>query len=183
MRFAVLNKFVVTVVLALVAVSTSFVIFWWLLLYVRNSAMRLGDVESKIAVSEEERKVARAAETFLKEQERDLERIRLFSPNKERPVEFIESIESLGKDTGNSIVLDFDEGRSKGANLVFRITVEGTAQSVRQYLRIMELMPYEIHVEDLAFQRLTIANESEKQQVSRSLPTHRLTAVLNIKTF
>lgn len=177
------GKFAVTSSAALAAVGVSLVIFFMLSRYVSTSAARFEEIEFRISTLEEERKFADLAKNFLVERAGDLERVRRFSPNRERPVELIEAFEALARKTGNSSVLDFDEEKSKTAGLVFRVTVDGTEKNIRRYLKLLELMPYQISVEDLTFQQLASTGESALKKASGVPVTHRLILALNVKTF
>lgn len=179
------QKFVAAIALSILGIGLSGGIFWWLSSAVRGGTETLQEIESKIAALESERKNARFFEAFLEERSDQFERIRRFSPNREQPVEFIEGLEALARDTKNLISLDFDEGRSKkNAELIFRLTVEGDETSPRKFLKLLLLLPYEIRVEDLVFQQIAaggIAPEEQKSLAGR--PTHRLFALISVKTF
>ncbi len=179
MRFSSYQKLIITAVLALLLALTSAWIFWRLSAGARSGVAMLRETEVRIGEFEEKRKAARLFEALLEERKEDFERISRFSPNRERPVELIEELEQLAKDTQNSISIDVDEGRSNiGQNLVFRLTVEGSETSSRNYLKLLLLLPYEIKVEDLVFQQITTAQKSVL-----FLPSHRLSAVISVKTF
>ncbi|MBI2640413.1 MAG: hypothetical protein HYW91_00830 [Candidatus Sungbacteria bacterium] len=181
------QKFLMTLVSSILLVGIFIAIFWWLSVNVQGGIEELRRIETEISASEAERKSARAFEELSEARDGDLERIRGFSPNRERPVEFIENLEMAAKDTGNSITLDFDEGRSKtNGRLIFRVTAEGDENGPRNYLKLLELMPYEIRIEDVVFQQITAdvssassPESSLKPVVSR--PTHRLLAVISVK--
>lgn len=179
MRFSVYQKLVVTSIFVLFLAGAIIWGFWRLSASVRSGIMTLEEIESRIARLEAERKAARLFDSFSEGREEDMERIRRFSPNRERPVELIEELEQLARNTKNSISIDVDEGRSKaGRDLVFRLTVEGGKTGPRDYLKLLLLLPYEIRVEDMVFQKITTA-----QKDVSSLPTHRLLAVISVKTF
>lgn len=179
------QKFIAAVALSVLGIGLSGGIFWRLSSAVRGGTEMLQKIESKIAALESERKNARSFEVLLEERSDQFARIRRFSPSREQPVEFIEGLEALARDTKNLISLDFDEGRSKkNTELIFRLTVEGDETSPRKFLKLLELLPYEIRMEDLVFQQIVaggIAQEEQKSAVGR--PTHRLFALISVKTF
>lgn len=183
-KFSIFRKFVITAALAVFGVGFCAGVFWWLSSSVRAGIESLRTIGEKITALEDGRRSARSSASLFEERKTDIERIRNFSPNRERPVELIEELESLGHSTGNAITLDFDEARSKAnGRLVFRLTVEGSEREPREYLKLLELMPYEIRVEDLAFQQIALQSSSASQtKAASSIPTHRLILVISVKT-
>lgn len=176
MRLSPYQKLIATVIFALSLAGISVWIFGGLSASARNGITMLQEIESRIAILEGERKAARLFDSFSEERQEELGRIRRFFPNRERPVELIEELEKLARDTKNSISIDVDEGKSKiGKDLVFRLTVEGSQKSPRDYLKLLLLLPYEIRVEDMVFQKITTA-----QKDVSSLPTYRLLAVISV---
>lgn len=157
MRFTSKQKLFVTAAVSLLAVGFLGGAFWKLSGIIENSDARLQNIESKIFSFEEERTLARTAEGVIKARRDDIGRINGFFVDRERPIEFIESLERIAKETRNKMALDFDEGRSKEERLFFRITAEGEEKNVRKFLRLLEFMPYEIRIEDLSFQRIGVS--------------------------
>lgn len=179
------QKFIAAIALSILGIGLSGGVFWRLSSAVRGGTGMLQEIESKIAALESERKNTRSFEALLEERSDQFARIRRFSPNREQPVEFIEGLEALARDTKNSISLDFDEGRSKkNAELIFRLTVEGDETSSRKFLKLLEFLPYEIRMEDLVFQQISAGGSAPDEQKSASgRPTHRLFALISVKTF
>ena len=70
-----------------------------------------------------------------------------------QPIDFIETIESLASTTQNEILLGFDEKSPDPQYLLFRITLTGSESNLLKYFSLIELLPYEIRVDDINFQR------------------------------
>lgn len=180
---------ITTSFLALSAAVFSVWIFWSVASGVSGGVENLKSIEARAISLERDRKKARAFEALSEERRSDFQRLRLLSPHKERPVELIEQLEELAKNTKNSIAIDVDEGRSKtNGGLFFRLTAEGSLASTRDYLRALELMPYVVGVEDLVLQEISAgvlpgSSPAGQEKAASIRPTHRLLAVISVKTF
>ena len=177
------KKLIATVIISVMIILFSAGAFWQFSRNMQNNKESLRDTLAKIAQLEEEKKAAQSAKDLLKQRSADLARIENVSVNRKEPLEFIEALETLGRDTKNLISLDFDESRREENRLFFRLTVEGTEQSARQYLKLLELMPYQIQVEDVFFQKFleegkTAPNFSKDK--SKAPPSHRLTVLIKV---
>lgn len=183
MRVNAARKLIITSALSLFIAGFSAAGFWRLAQGVTRGESRLQVIESQIASLEEERKLARSGASLLEAHRRDLERFRKIAVNRERPVEFIETLENLAKDTKNTIVLDFDEGRSSPDSLLLRLTVEGSEESTRQYLSLLEFLPHEIRVEELTLQSIGgggRAAPSPPPGTKGAPPSHRLLLTIRV---
>jgi hypothetical protein len=154
MRQNPFSKLIFASVLGILAVGVLSWFFWRASLDVLSSVDTLFFIESRIATLENDRKIVLASADTLARHAPDLEIIGLFLIDRERPVEFIESLENLAKSTGSEIAIDvvpLEKGTLLDV-LRFRLTVEGERGKVLKYLKLLEFMPYEISVEDLAYQ-------------------------------
>lgn len=157
MKFGARQKFFLTIVLSLVGLSFLSLVLIILLNQAKTASAVLRRSAEKIAELEIKRKLADEMRVLIKDRVEDLARINKFFVDRERPVDFIESLEEMAKKTKNRVAIDFNEARSKSKNLFFKLTIEGSENSVRKYLKLLELMPYKIRVEDLTFQKITIS--------------------------
>lgn len=166
----ILSVFVFT---TLVALSVG--IFVWLGRQVAKSEEDLIRIESEIASLAEERRRARAAELLFKEKEAEIRRIDAFLISSDRPVEFIENLEKIGRGTKNAVSLDLVTDKAAGGSFSFRVTAEGTEANVGNYLSLLELLPHDISIEELTFHRLRASSADSSKEA-------RLTVVINVKT-
>jgi len=182
MRLSSAQKLILTTVLAALVAGVS--IFGYMRLYqkVWDFSAKLRELETSIRKFEEERRAARAFKILAEKRDKDLERIDKFWVDRGRPIAFIEDLEKLAENTQTTMVLDFEENKSKGNELFFRLTVNGSEKNVRKFLRALEFIAYEIKIDALSFQRIS---ERELSAVipTRSLgnATHRLIVSLNVK--
>ncbi len=155
MSFSFNKNIVFTVVLALLAVGISVWVYVFVATAVQNADASLQEIGSRIATLEEDRRRVRILEKVMEERKADFARINSFFVSRERPIGFIEEVEGLAKQTNNAIALAIEEQTAKSPELSFRITVDGSEQNVSRYLKLFELLPYALRVDDMVFQRLS----------------------------
>jgi hypothetical protein len=180
-RLTAFQKLIATSIFTLLLVVLLGSMFWMLSSRVQGFSERLSEIEAKISSLEEERRRARALELVFEDRKLPLKRLESLLIPADKPVEFIESLEELARSTGNELSLDLASGASRKGVLSFRITVEGTAESSSRYLELLELMPYEIVVEELSLQRLNVADVISSGS-SNQKRDERLTIVIAVKT-
>lgn len=172
MKFNLRQKFLATVIVTPLLVG----VFGWLYIAMASAVRRadsgLAQVEASIAGLERERRQARIFERTIEGREKDLARIENFFVDHERPLEFIEQLESLAKVTGSLIALNIESPTAGGRDLNFRITLDGFEPNVARYLKLFELLPYEIKVQELTLQKIEGSRESDT----------RLTMLVVVKT-
>lgn len=154
---------------------------------VEKLSASLTGIESRISSAEEERKTAELMKDFLKDNASDLEKIKGVSVTRDRPVEFVEKLEELAGQTNTLVSLDLDENKSRDRDLFFRLAVDGNETTVRKYLKLLELLPYEIKVNEISLQKFASSAEDFlkpelKKRLEEIRPTVRLFLFLNIKT-
>lgn len=147
------TTFLISVLISLAGVGASAAFFWYVSAQVRAVGTELERIEAEIASREEERTSARNSEELRERRSEDISRLETFFVDRERPVAFIEALEDLSRKTGNAISLGADEKSSRSGWIAFRLIVEGTPDKTLGYLKLLELMPYRIEIDDLAFRR------------------------------
>lgn len=126
---------------------------WLLSRSVTRTQDSIQRIRSEILMLEEERKFARVVQSFLDKRGDDIAGLDKIFIDRERPVEFIETLENLARTTGNRLTIEFNEGVSTKTILSFRLTIEGAESSTKKYLELLELLPYIIKIENLSFQK------------------------------
>lgn len=134
--------------------------YWVIAESVARSDTVFAEIQTGLASLEEARRDAGKAEALMERRREDFIRISNFFVDRERPVAFIEDIEKLARLTGNEISLTIAEGAGARDAILFRITIDGTDGSVFKMLKLMELMPYHLTINDIAFQRSRQDNRS-----------------------
>ena len=172
MREFLHHKIFATSLVSLLVLTSLVWSFWKLNSLAVSLRAKLNEIHAEVFFNEHERKAIRLAEATIKEHQEDLARINKIFINKEKPVEFVEDLESLAKISGNLFVIDLDETKSaEGKDLFFRLAVDGNQASVTRYLKALELMPYKMSVKEAAFQRI----DSDKA-------THRLSLLISVES-
>ena len=127
-------------------------------------------IKSGIASIEAENDAIRNFQMIRSSRATDIERIRAFFIEKDRPLDFIETIESLGRSTKIKLLLDALPPTDKTASLTFRVIAEGSEKDVSRFLSLVELMPYEITIHSFAVNQTAelepLTPETAKTQLS-----------------
>lgn len=126
---------------------------WWLWGRIEASRAALEESQNRVALLEDQRFQARILMELLKKRAHDLERVRtLFIVDHERPIAFIEAMEALAERTGASIKLTIDSNNRDAKILGLHAVITGSEANVQTMLRAVELVPYQISIDELAFQ-------------------------------
>lgn len=150
--------------------------FWRLTLRIWQSDFVVRELQSKIETLREDRERAGDLAMILERHKSDLERINGFFVKRERPVGFIEALERIAVASGNTIVIDVDEGRNDERHLGFRLTVEGEEKNLFRYARLLETLPYKLEMGEIMFQRRASDSSSP-----RTGGTNRLILSLRVR--
>lgn len=150
------KKFTSIIIFYILVVIISAGLFWWFSGTIDSSFAKLGSIRARIQLLEEEREAVRELASLLESREQTVARIRKFLVHRDEPLEFIEMLENVAKATGNAAALDFDlEKSKKGDELAFRVTIDGAHSDIFRYIRLMELLPYHIRIDEIAYQKLS----------------------------
>ncbi len=170
--------FFVTVALSCVSLSASAYWFAGLASSVLDYRTTLQKLDEQISALEEKRLRARRIEALLQGRAADLARVKT-SFVERRPVLLIEEIERIADHTKNTLALEIIESEPLLHDVGLRLIIEGTEASVRTMLELVELLPYQVSVDDLAFERINVSSASGATLLSTtrsvSTPSARLT--------
>ena len=177
MRMSVTIQLVVTVGIAVCVIASAGVLFVFLVGRIESTRSVLIDLEGQITARELGRREANSSRVALASREDALNRINNFFSIPDRPVVFIETLEGIARDTNSAIAFDIDQANSNQTIFTFRVTVEGSEQGVRTFLELIELLPYEIRVQEAVFQRMTLGDSRIVSVSGPSSPTARMNLV------
>ena len=116
------------------------------------------DFASKINDRMNERVIGNRSAALFSSRSADIERIRSFFINRDQPVAFVENLERAATKSGAIVTFDLDEANSTPHDLLFRLTVGGSQESVIRYLELLETMPYLMHGEEITFEKAAPGN-------------------------
>ena len=156
--------------------------FFYLAYGVINARSSAGIIMERIAKVEAEIAQARTFKGILKDRGDDIAYIEKLFVDRERPVELIERLESTASSTRAALLIDLDARSADEEFLALRLTLEGSNQSILKYLSLLELLPYEIKIDEIAFQR----SGNEQPKIVGSGPagarTSRLLLSIGVRT-
>ena len=147
------QKFILTAAFILLLVSSLGASLWFITVSIKNAGQSFQDIADKIASKEENRERARSVNALAKKREADIKRVKQFFIDRKEPVLFIEQLEEIARATRNKVLLNIDEGTGETNSLAFRVNVEGSEAGVRKMFQLIELMPYQVVVQDIAFEK------------------------------
>ena len=169
-----------TSLLALIPLGAFIWVYVFMAVAVSRADASLKEIGGKIAALEEDRRRVRILEKIMEERRSDFAKINAFLVSHDRPVGLIEQVEDLAKRTHNAVALAVEGQVNNTPELGFRITVDGSEESVARYLKLFELLSYAIRVEDMVFQRLSGGEVSVLPSAGTALT--RLTLVVKVKS-
>lgn len=157
-------------------------IFWWLYRAVDNATVELANVRTNLKTLEDDREAARQISAVLENNEIAVERMQKFPVNAQKPLEFIETLEDLARSTGSTAALDLDsQKKSKTDELTLRVTVEGTRSGILTYIKLLELLPHIIHIDEINYQTVTDSRPAANSG-AHGTGGNRLLITLSVKT-
>ncbi|MDP3769395.1 MAG: hypothetical protein Q8R40_00465 [bacterium] len=153
MRISPFTKFIVKSSLLLIAIALLGFTFMYLSNNVLKSRAELGNTVTQISSIEKNQARLVRTSDLLNKRSADIARLTALSVNRDRPLQFIERMEQIGRITNTVLSLNIDETKSTAESLMFRLVIDGTDTSVRKMLRLIEALPYQITIENLSFQK------------------------------
>ncbi len=128
-------------------------------------------IQERIAILETEKSAIRDFQIIQMERKTDIDHIKAFFIEKDRPLLFIETVEMLGRKTNTKLSLDAEVPKQNEPHFTFRVTAEGTYRDVVRLLTLIERLPYEVAIRSYGITVLTADREKA-----------RLTIALQVKT-
>ncbi|MDP3769679.1 MAG: hypothetical protein Q8R40_01910 [bacterium] len=152
--------------------------FWFISSNVRDYQNNLGQTVTKISSIEADFQRISKITDLLKTRSADIGRLQQLGVDRKRPLQFIETIEKIGRLTNTKIALSVTDAKSTSDSLFFGATIEGSEQDVRTMLALILSLPYQINMDSLAFQRA----DTSASRGSVSIPPARLVLTMKVKT-
>ncbi len=155
MRITSFQKLLISAAISTVVLLSAFGVYVWTYKSAGDFREQLVELELEVQKLELERQLARKFSGLAKERGGDITRIKKFLVDRERPVVFIEDLEGLAQKSQVLLALDFDEGKSKGNELFFRVTADGSERALHKFIAALELVPYEITLNEFLLQKIS----------------------------
>lgn len=153
MRRAPLFICIFTSIVSITAIVISGISFFVVSHNVKVSRNNLQDIAGKIILTNTDRIAVQDLSELFKQREIDINRLNNLSVNKNRPLNFIQHMEIIAHLTGSLLALRAEEVKSDPSVLLFHITADGNETGLRNLIKLIETLPYEISIDNFSFQR------------------------------
>lgn len=180
-RLTARQRFILTAALVATASSGAIAVFFLASQTVRSSRAALQAIETNIHFLEQEHASGMQIAQALGRRTRDVERLKKFFVNPERPLDFIEKIEDVARRTGNGISLALDQSRAEPKTLFLRLALEGGDSNIASMLSLIDTLPYDIEVRQMNYE--TLGERSGQIPIAQGAKASaRMTLVIGVKT-
>lgn len=167
------QKSIVLLVVSGLLVATSLVGTWYTYSTMTSIKSGIQVIRDEIGALEAENDSIRDFQFIRSNRADDIDRINSFFIEQERPLAFIESVESLGRTTRNVLVLGAESNLTGSGYFTFRITVEGERKNALRFLSLIETMPYQLYIETYDLTTLSLPTpglpDSEKTRLAMTI--------------
>lgn len=150
----------------------------WLSFFVQKELITAADITTQTLILEQERSRRDQSQHILSTDIQDIKRINDFFADHQRPVQFLQDMEQTAELTSNNLLITPGSGEQIENTLAFNFEIDGTAQSVFQFLRALEYAPYSITTNEFTFQRLSPKTDA----IAQGAPTARLNVSIRVAT-
>lgn len=151
--------------------------WWWFCARVLADDAARSGIRQKIERLAASRASAHAFAEFRDARQEDLSRIGAFFSDRSRPIALLQALEALGRATGNQIMIDIDDASSDDKYLAFRVSIEGSEQSILRYVRLLEHIPYQTKITAMNYER----SPRDSRAVLSSGASGRLIVALRVR--
>lgn len=117
---------------------------------------------------------------LLETRSKDIARIQRIAIDRQRPLQFIETIEQIARITHTQSALGVNEIKDDKQSLLFHVTWEGEEKNVRTMLALLQKLPFQIVIQDMSFQKDILSAPGQTQ--TSGTGNARLVLSMKIKT-
>lgn len=142
----------------------------------RTVKTEIQTIREEIFTLEAENGMIREFQTIRAKRAEEMTRIHAFFIDKDRPLAFIEALESLGRQTKTSLAIDAGGASKDPKYFTFRLSLEGSREDTLAFTALLERMPYEILIRSFTL------SSSEGAAESPGAPRTRLLLTISAKT-
>ena len=174
------KKIVIASIILLVLIAGLVFVFVVASSNVRTYRETLAIITAQIASSEKKIAHMVTISNLMKNRTQDIQRIQHIAVDPKRPLQFIETIEQIGRATNVKIALTVNEKEDDVQALLFHATLEGNEKDVRAMLSLIQQLPYQIKISNILFKRDVPAGSNPKQIVLSTMT--RLILTLRVAT-
>ena len=159
------GKFIATVAIAVgMLFLILYIVVWGLFIKIRNSSYIISTNSASLQFLSKRSQAAEENERIIRNISADEERIRKTLFDKDRPLEFIEALENVARLSGGSVEITPVE--SNDSLSTFLIAAEGDFPSLFKFLKLVEVMQYQVDIEEANFEkRVGVSAQASNQPV------------------
>lgn len=175
------GKFAATVILAPgLLLLILYGIVWKLFIEIRNSSYAVSAGRSSLEFSGKRLVIAEENQKALEDYAEDVERMKKTIFYKERPLEFIETLENIARLSGSIIEITPIEG--KDSLNIFLVSAEGDFPSLFKFLKLIEVMKYQVVIEEANFEKSSSVVSVTGQAAKSAAVSGQMRLNLTLKT-
>lgn len=176
MKDAQKQKSIIAIAVSFLLIIASIAGTWFLYREMRAIKTEIQTIRDGIALLEAENGTIRDFQTIRSRRRDDIGRINKFFIEKDRPLDFIEAIESLGRITHSTLAIDAGGVSKESDYFIFRLAIDGDQENTLKFLSLLERMPYTIRISSLTVSNLE--GNPQNPEVRRT----RLSLTINART-
>ena len=144
MRNTPRQKSIIAIVISFLLIPASIAATWFLYREMQAIKTEIQTIREGIASLEAENGAIRDFQAVRSRRADDIGRINKFFIEKDRPLAFIETIESLGRITQTALAIDAGGMSKESDYFTFRFAIDGDRENTFKFLSLLEQIPYNI---------------------------------------
>ena len=152
LHLSLLQRFVLMGALLGIVILACGAGYWWMYTGIGRFSGSVDALAEKISSHDQDRIRANHIGATLKQREQEIARIRGLSVSRTQPINFIEDLEAIGRATGSTVKVTANEAIDGADVLIFHIASDGSSSNFRRMVRLIELMPYKVAIDDVSYQ-------------------------------
>ena len=167
MKDAQKQKSTIAIAISFFLIIASITGTWFLYREMQAIKTEIQTIREGIASLEAENGAIRDFQAVRSRRADDIGRINKFFIEKDRPLDFIESLEYLGRITQTALAIDAGGMNKESDYFTFRLAIDGNQKNTFKFLSLLERMPYTILVSSLAVSNLERDLQNPEAQHTR----------------
>lgn len=149
------QNFVLTCAILSLALAGFIFGIWLETKYIITQANKISKNREELSNIQKQREELRLSSYFLKENHSAIQELLAFFVDPKQPIAFIKTLEKLALLTNTKISIPTASKNKQENILNFSIALEGEKNNVLQYLKLLELLPYDISINDISINRIS----------------------------
>lgn len=146
------GKFIAAVILVpSLMLAILYGLVWKIFISIRNSSYVISSDRASLEFLGKRSQVAETNQKAIQSVASDAERMKKTLFDKDRPLEFIEALENIARLSASAVeIIPVEDNDSLN---IFLITAEGDFPSLFEFLKLLEVMKYQVAIEEANFEK------------------------------